>query len=183
MKGRVIQRVAWGLVIASALIAAAYEGSGYLIGAIYGGAMKAYRAKHTPPNPKPPGWATNNVYLGRWRGLSPAGMAVIGVLTVEPNRIRWGHQAHGLCDSDYQVEPLTGGRHGTYPDQLEPPSPPTDLVDGVVRLSLKPRPCSSGDAVIQLAVSLDGSNHLQVNTYDANGKLMGRYGSFEPIRN
>jgi hypothetical protein len=43
-------------VIAAGLTAAVYHGSGYLIGAIYGGAMKAYRAKHSPVIPKPPGW-------------------------------------------------------------------------------------------------------------------------------
>ena len=110
-------------------------------------------------------------------------MAVIGVLTVEPNRIRWGNQANGICESDYTVDYLPWGRHGTYPDQLVPPSQPTDLVYGVARLTLKPKTCSTGDAVIQLAMPLDGSNNLQVNTYDAQGQLTGSYGSFEPIRN
>jgi hypothetical protein len=177
------QRLLWALVIAAGLTAAVYHGTGYLIGAIYGGAMKAYRAKHTPAIPKPPGWATDNVYLGRWQGISTAGMAVIGVLTVKPNRIRWGNQANGICDSDYTVDNLPWGRHGTYPDQLVPPSQPTDLIYGVARLTLKPKPCSTGDAVIQLAIPLDGSNNLQVNTYDAQGQLIGSYGSFEPIRN
>ena len=54
---------------------------------------------------------------------------------------------------------------------------------GVARLTLKPKTCSTGDAVIQLAMPLDGSNTLQVNTYDAQGQLTGSYGSFEPIRN
>ncbi len=50
------QSLALALVIAAGLTAAVYHGTGYLIGAIYGGAMKAYRAKHTPAIPKPPGW-------------------------------------------------------------------------------------------------------------------------------
>ena len=177
------ERLLWSLVIAAGLTAAVYHGSGYLIGAIYGGAMKAYRANHSPAIPKPPGWATDNVYLVRWQGLSTAGMAVIGVLTVEANRIRWGNQANGICDSDYTVKILPWARHGTYPDQLVPLIQPTDLIYGVARLTLKPKPCSTGDAVIQLAMPLDGSNNLQVNTYDAQGQLTGSYGSFEPIRN
>lgn len=189
------RKAAWAVVIAAGLVAAAYEGSGYLIGAIDGGAIKAYRAKENPSPtastaisrtqaaiPKPPAWSTDNVYLGRWQGLSTAGMSVIGVLTVEPNRIRWGNPTNGICDSDYTVDILPWGRQGTYPDQLVPPSQPTDLVYGVARLTLKPKPCSTGDAVLQLAMPLDGSNNLQVNTYDAKGQLTGSYGSFELIR-
>ncbi len=131
--------------------------------------------------PKPQGWATDNFLLGRWQGQSTAGRAVIDVLTVEPDRIRWGNQANGRCDSDYSVEHLPWGRGGRYPDQLVPPSQPTEVVVGVARLTLKPSPCSTGDAVIQLAMPLDGSGELEVVTYDARGKLTGQYGVFTPL--
>ncbi len=131
--------------------------------------------------PKPPGWTTDNVFLGRWQGQSTAGLAVIDVLTVEPNRIRWGNQVNGLCDSDYSVENLPWGRNGRYPDQLVPPSQPTELVFGVARLTLRPTPCSTGDAVIQLAMPLDGSNALEVVTYDAKGEVTGMYGAFQRL--
>ena len=109
---------------------------------------------------KPKGWQFDNVFLGRWQGQSTAGQAVIDVLTVEPNRIRWGNPINGICDSDYSVTQLPWGRHGRYPDQLVPPSAPSDLVFGVVRLTLQPAPCSTGDAVIQLAIPLDGTSAL-----------------------
>ena len=127
------------------------------------------------PIPKPQGWATDNVFLGRWQGQSTAGRAVIDVLTVEPNRIRWGNAANGICDSDYSVEHLPWGRNGRFPDQLVPPSQPSDLVYAVVRLTLQPRPCNTGVAVIQLARPLDDSDSLQVVTYDAKGEMRGNY--------
>ena len=130
---------------------------------------------------KPAGWATDNMYLGRWQGQSTAGRAVIDVLTVEPNRIRWGNSYNGACDSDYSVAFLPWGRNGRYPDQLVPPSQPTDLVVGVVRLTLQPGPCPTGDAVIQLAMPLDGSSALEVVTYNAKGELTGSYGAFTPL--
>lgn len=156
------KRLLWALVIAAGLTAAVYHGSGYLIGAIYGGAMKAYRAKHTPAIPKPPGWATDNFYLGRWQGLTTAGMDVNGVLTVEPNRIRFGNQPNGICESDYTVKflPMT-----------------TNLRSGVVQLTLQPGPCRTGTAVIQLAMPLDGSHALEVVTLDATGKPTGYFGA------
>ncbi len=131
--------------------------------------------------PKPKGWANDNFFLGRWQGQSTAGRAVIDVLTVEPNRIRWGNKANGICDSDYSVENLPWGRNGRYPDQLVPPSQPTDLVFGVARLTLRPGPCSTGDAVIQLAMPLDGSSALEVVTYDAKGQVIGKFGAFERL--
>ncbi|MCX5940337.1 MAG: hypothetical protein NTX18_04820 [Cyanobium sp. LacPavin_0818_WC50_MAG_67_9] len=130
---------------------------------------------------KPKGWAHDNFFLGRWQGQSTAGRAVIDVLTVEPNRIRWGNAINGMCDSDYSVQQLPWGRNGRYPDQLVPPSAPSDLVFGVVRLTLQPGPCSSGDAVIQLANPLDGSSALEVVTYNANGELIGQYGTFKAL--
>ena len=130
---------------------------------------------------KPKGWAHDNFFLGRWQGQSTAGRAVIDVLTVEPNRIRWGNAINGLCDSDYSVQQLPWGRNGRYPDQLVPPSAPSDLVFGVVRLTLQPGPCSSGDAVIQLANPLDGSSALEVVTYNAKGELIGQYGTFKAL--
>jgi hypothetical protein len=84
-----------------------------------------------------------------------AGMAVIDVLTVEPNRIRWGNPLNGICDSDYSVQTLPWGRHGRYPDQLVPPSRSSDLVYG--------------------------SSALEVVTYDASGRLIGQYGVFTPL--
>ena len=100
---------------------------------------------------------------------------MLAVLTVEPNRVRWGNAANGVCDSDYSVEQLPWGRNGRFPDQLVPPTQSTDLDFGVVRLTLKPRPCNTGVAVIQLAKPLDGSNALQVVIYDANGDVRGNY--------
>lgn len=124
---------------------------------------------------KPKGWEGDNVFLGRWQGNSTAGRAVLEVLTVEPNRVRWGNAANGICDSDYSVEQLPWGRNGRFPDQLVPPSEPSDLVYGVVRLTLHPRPCNTGVAVIQLARPLDDSDSLQVVTYDAKGEMRGNY--------
>lgn len=124
---------------------------------------------------KPRGWARDNVYLGRWQAGSTAGRAILDVLTLEPNRLRWGSALNGICDSDYSVRFLPWGRNGRFPDQLVPPSSPTDLVYGVVRLTLQPRPCPTGAAVLQLALPLDGSNAMQVVTYDASGKVIGSY--------
>ena len=130
---------------------------------------------------KPKGWAHDNFFLGRWQGQSTAGQAVIDVLTVEPNRIRWGNAINGICDSDYSVQQLPWGRNGRYPDQLVPPSAPSQLVFGVVRLTLQPGPCRTGDAVIQLAMPLDGSSALEVVTYNAKGQLIGQYGAFQSL--
>jgi hypothetical protein len=130
---------------------------------------------------KPRGWATDNFFLGRWQGQSTAGRAVLDVLSVEPDRVRWGNRANGICDSDFSVETLPWGRNGLYPDQLLPPAQPTDLVFGVSRLTLQPGPCRTGDAVIQLAMPLDGSNALEVVTYDAAGNLTGSYGVLTPL--
>lgn len=130
---------------------------------------------------KPKGWDSDNFFLGRWQGQSTAGRAVLDVLTVEPNRIRWGNPINGICDSDYSVVNLPWGRNGRYPDQLVPPRQPTDLVFGVARLTLKPGPCSTGVAVIQLAMPLDGSSALEVVTYNAKGKLTGQYGAFQAL--
>jgi len=124
---------------------------------------------------KPEGWATDNIYLGNWRANSTAGRAILDVLTVEPNRVSWGSDLNGICESDYSVEVMPWGRNGRFPDQLVPPRTPTDLVYGVVRLTLQPGPCKSGDAILQLAVPMDGSNAMQVVTYDANGNMNGNY--------
>ena len=107
-----------------------------------------------PPRRRSPSHRAGPPTTSFWAagGQSTAGRAVIDVLSVEPNRIRWGNQANGLCDSDYSVENLPWGRNGRYPDQLVPPSQPTDVVVGVARLTLKPSPCSTGDTVIQLAM-------------------------------
>ena len=135
-------------------------------------AKPAERASATS---KPKGWDSDNIFLGRWQGNSTAGRAVLEVLTVAPNRVRWGNAANGICDSDYSVEHLPWGRKGRFPDQLVPPSQPSDLVYAVVRLTLQPRPCSTGVAVIQLARPLDDSDSLQVVTYDAKGEMRGNY--------
>jgi hypothetical protein len=131
--------------------------------------------------PMPPGWEHDNVFLGRWQGQSTAGRAVIDVLTVEPRRIRWGNTRNGICDSTYSVQTLPWGRDGRYPDQLVPPREPSNAVFGVVRLTLKPGPCPTGDAVIQLAMPLDGSLALEVVTYDADGRLTSQYGAFQKL--
>lgn len=125
--------------------------------------------------PRPKGWDSDNVFLGRWQGNSTAGRAVLDVLSVEPTRVRWGNAANGVCDSDYSVEQLPNGENGRFPDQLIAPTAPTDLVYAVVRLKLEPGPCSTGVAVIQLAKPLDGSDTLQVVTYDAKGAVRGQY--------
>ena len=131
---------------------------------------------------KPQGWTNDNVFLGRWQGNSTAGRAVLDVLTLEPNRVRWGNAANGSCDSDYSVEQMPWGRHGRFPDQLVPPTQPTDLVYGVVRLTLQPQPCNTGVAVIQLAKPMDGSGALQVVTYDAEGAVRGNYPDLSELR-
>lgn len=132
-------------------------------------------AEHASATSKPKGWDSDNIFLGRWQGNSTAGRAVLEVLTVAPNRVRWGNAANGICDSDYSVEHLPWGRKGRFPDQLVPPSQPSDLVYAVVRLTLQPRPCNTGVAVIQLARPLDDSDSLQVVTYDAKGEMRGNY--------
>ena len=156
-----------------------------LLAAVLLGACSKPQANTSAPAPvtdksssnpkKPRGWDSDNFFLGRWQGNSTAGRAVIDVLSVEPNRVRWGNAANGICDSDYSVEQLPWGRNGRFPDQLIPPSEPTDLVYGVVQLTLQPRPCDSGVAMIQLAKPLDGSGSLQVVTYDAKGSTRGNF--------
>ena len=129
----------------------------------------------TESSAKPKGWGSDNVFLGRWQGNSTAGRAVLDVLSVEPTRVRWGNAANGVCDSDYSVEQLPNGENGRFPDQLIAPTAPTDLVYAVVKLTLEPDPCPTGVAVIQLAKPLDGSETLQVVTYNAEGAVRGQY--------
>ena len=74
---------------------------------------------------------------------STAERAILDVLTVGPNRVNWGRALNGICESDYSV----------------------------VRLILQRCPCQSGDAVLQLAASMDGSNGMQVVTYDVNDNM------------
>lgn len=130
---------------------------------------------------KPEGWDGDNFFLGRWKANSTAGRAVLDVLTVEPNRVRWGNAANGKCDADYSVETMPWGRDGRFPDQLVPPSAPSDLVYAVTRLTLMPKPCATGDAVIQLALPL-GEGSLQVVTYDAEGNMTGNYPDLTPLQ-
>ena len=52
----------------------------------------------------------------------------------------------------------------------------------LVKLTLEPKPCLTGVASILLAKPLDGSDELQVNSYDAKGQFTGSYGTFERIR-
>lgn len=118
---------------------------------------------------KPPGWENQNLFLGRWQGESTAGRAVIEVLTLEPNRIRWGNAFNGVCDSDYSVEILS-------------PRQPSEPLSGMVRLTLQPGPCATGDAVVELALPADGPSGLVVVTYGADGRLIGQYGTFTPLR-
>lgn len=162
--------VLWIAAISGFVVAVGYLSSGYIIGFLYGGAMKAHRAAElrqikTASPPKPDGWANDTVFLGVWQGESRAGSAVIDRLTVEPNRLHWGNAANGICESEYSVETM-------------PPPEPTDRVTAVVRLTLQPVPCSTGDAVIQLSKPLDGRGVLSVNTYNAKGELIGQYGDF-----
>lgn len=42
---------------------------------------------------KPKGCNNDNVFLGRWRGNSTAGRAVLDVLTLKPNRGPWGERS------------------------------------------------------------------------------------------
>ena len=126
--------------------------------------------------PKPKYWASHNIFLGRWQGQSTAGRAVLDVLSVEPNRVRWGNKANGICDSDYSVKTLPSVPGGHDPDQLVPSRKPTERGYAITRLTLKPRPCSTGAAVIQLAMPLDHSDHLKVVTYGADGTTIGHYG-------
>ena len=52
----------------------------------------------------------------------------------------------------------------------------------MVRLTLQPQACATGDAVVQLAMPLDGSSALQVVTYDAKGQMIGNYPNLTPLR-
>ncbi len=74
---------------------------------------------------------------GRRRGLSSAGMAVLDVLTLTPERVRWGNAYKGRCYSAYTLVELPPGK-GTYPDNLVPPASPTDIRFRVVRRSWSP---------------------------------------------
>ena len=138
-------------------------------------ALAPEKEKPAERSSRPKGWNSDNVFLGRWQGNSTAGRAVLDVLSVEPKRVRWGNAANGVCDSDYSVEQLPSEPNGRFPDQLIAPTAPTDLVYAVVRLTLEPDPCSTGVAVIQLAKPLDGSDTLQVVTYDTKGAVRGQY--------
>lgn len=135
---------------------------------------------HGQPLPRPPGWATDPTFLGRWQAHSTAGAAILNVLSVRPERVRWGTPYNGFCSSAYSVQRLPDG-HGTYPDNLLPPATPSDLTYAVVRLTLEPSPCRTGDAVLQLAVPHDGSRRVFVTTYAADGRLTGWYGELTPI--
>ena len=106
-------------------------------------------------------------------------MAVLDVLTLTPERVRWGNAFNGRCDRAYAVEELPTGQ-GTYPDNLVPPASPTDLRFRVVRLRLEPGPCGR-DAVLQLAVPQDGSDRLFVNSYAGDGSLTGWYGELNRV--
>lgn len=117
--------------------------------------------------------------FGRWRAQSTAGMAVLDVLTLTPYLVRWGNAFNGRCDRAYTVEELPSGQ-GTYPDNLVPPAAPTDLRFRVVRLRLQPGPCGH-DAALQLAVPLDGSDRLFVNSYAGDGSLTGWYGELNRL--
>lgn len=134
------------------------------------------------PIAKPPGWERDNRFLGRWLGESRAGRAVIEVLTVEPHRIRWGNAANGICDGDYSVELLPRDGRGPAPNPDPEPGlplrPSGDRGFRVARLTLRPGPCSTGDAVIELAMPLQGSGELEVVTYGVDGRLIGQYGGF-----
>jgi hypothetical protein len=122
---------------------------------------------------------TNPLPFGRWRGESTAGMAVLDVLTLTPERVRWGNAYNGRCDRAYNVEELPSGQV-TYPDNLVPPASPTDLRFRVVRLRLQPGPCGR-DAKVQLAIPLDGSDRMFVNSYAADGSLTGWYGELNRL--
>ena len=101
-------------------------------------------------------------------------MAVLDVLSLTPERVRWGNAYNGRCDRAYVLEELPPG-NGTYPDNLVPPASPTDLRFRVVRLRLEPGPCGR-DAMVQLAIPLDGSDRMFVNSYAVDGSLTGWYG-------
>ena len=131
------------------------------------------------PKPTPD---LNSVFLGRWQANSTAGRAVLDVLSVEPERVRWGNDLNGVCDSDYSAETLPNGENGRFPDQLIAPTEPTELAYAVVRLTLQPEPCPTGVAVIQLAKPLDGSETLKVVTYDAQGAVRGKYPDLTALR-
>jgi hypothetical protein len=128
-------------------------------------------------------WGTaNNTFLGRWKANSTAGQAVLKVLTIEPNRVRWGTVMNGACDSTYSVKILPQQRNGRFPDQLVPPSSPSNLEYRVARLTLKPGPCNTRDAVVQLAMPMDDTNTLQVVTYDDKGNMIGNYPDLQRVR-
>ncbi|QNI85660.1 hypothetical protein SynPROS71_01879 [Synechococcus sp. PROS-7-1] len=64
---------------------------------------------------------------------------------MEPDRVQWGRALNGIDESD----------------------------ESVVRLTLKPGPSKSGDVVLQLAKPTDGSNEIQMVTYDTNSNMNG----------
>ncbi len=113
--------------------------------------------------------------IGRWQGQSTAGMAVLEVLTITPQRVRWGNAFNGRCDSAFAAVVLPPGR-GTYPDDLTPPRQPSDQEVRVVRLTLRPGPCATGDAMLQVAMPSGSTDRIFVNSYDRDGRLTGWYG-------
>ena len=107
---------------------------------------------------------------------------MLNVLTIEPNRARWGTAMNGTCNNTYSVKILPKQRNGRFPDQLVPPSSPSNLEYRVARLTLKPGSCNTRDAVVQLAMPMDNTNALQVVTYDATGNMIGNYPDLERVR-
>lgn len=107
---------------------------------------------------------------------------MLNVLTIEPNRVRWGTAMSGTCNNTYSVKILPKQRNGRFPDQLVPPSSPSNLEYRVARLTLKPGSCNTRDAVVQLAMPMDNTNALQVVTYDATGNMIGNYPDLERVR-
>jgi hypothetical protein len=126
--------------------------------------------------------SANNTFLGRWKANSTAGQAVLNVLTIEPKRVRWGTALNGICNSTYSVKILPQQRNGRFPDQLVPPSSPSNLEYRVARLTLKPGSCKTRDAVVQLAMPMDDTNILQVVTYDGKGNMIGNYPDLERVQ-
>ena len=129
-----------------------------------------------------PGPKLDNGFLGRWQGNSTAGRAVLGVLTIEPKRVRWGTAMNGICDSKYSVEKLPRGQNGRFSDQLVRPTEPSNLVFENVRLTPQPDPCTTGVAMIKLAKPLDGSDSIEMVTYDTKGSVLGNYPDLTAVR-
>ncbi|MGL5706703.1 MAG: hypothetical protein ACRCYB_13505 [Aeromonas veronii] len=132
----------------------------------------------SPKRPKPPGWDGDNVLLGSWYSDSTAGAAVLDRVTLTGDRIRWGNKANGICDSEYNVE-WVAAEEGTYPDSLSPPEPGVTYM--VARLTLIPKPCATGDAMLQLAYPMGGQRSVYANLYGADGKMTGWFGVLLPV--